>query len=155
MKAAIRVVELIVTTLIAVITAVVFGEVVMRGLFSRSLIVTDELSRYLMIWVVLLGGVLLVRDGGHIRVDFVVDALPRRLRRVLLILADILSLVFLLALTASSLLTTLEMRGQQTITLGVPVAIFYAAFPVGGALMMLLVAGDLVRRVAGRQPERQ
>lgn len=155
MKAAIRVIELIVTTLMAVITAVVFGEVVMRGLFSRSLIVTDELSRYLMIWVVLLGGVLLVRDGGHIRVDFVVDALPRRLRQVLLILADILSLVFLLALTASSLLTTLEMRGQQTITLGVPVAIFYGAFPVGGALMMLLVAGDLVRRVAGRQPERQ
>ncbi len=154
MKAVIRAIEIAVITLMAIVAAVVFGEVVARGLFARSLIVTDELSRYLMIWVVLLGGVLLVRDNGHIRVDFVVTNMPQWMQRPVLVLSDLLSLVFLVALTGTSLLTTMEMRAQQTITLGVPVALFYAALPVGGALMTILVACDLLRRLFGREPER-
>jgi len=153
-KTVIRTIEIAVIALMAIIAAVVFGEVVARGLFARSLIVADELSRYLMIWVVLLGGALLVRDNGHIRVDFIVTIVPSWARRSLLVLADVLSLVFLVALTATSFLTTLEMRTQQTITLDVPVALFYAALPVGGALMTILVTLDLVRRIAGHNPDK-
>lgn len=153
MKRLIRAIELIVIGLMGVVAAIVFGEVVGRGLLGRSLIVTDELSRYLMIWVVLLGGVLLVRENGHIRVDIVVSAMPPAWRRIVLTLADLLSLAFLVTLTVVSALTTLEMRSQHTITLGVPMALFYAALPVGGALMSALVARDLVGRISARRPD--
>ncbi len=148
-------IERLVIALMAVVSAVVFGEVVARGVFGRSLIITDELSRYLMIWIVLLGGVLLVRDNGHIRVDIAVNALAPKARRLMLVLADLLSLAFLATLTIVSALTTQDMFAQQTITLGLSMAWFYAALPVGGALMAMLVVHDLVRRFAGsKQVER-
>jgi TRAP-type C4-dicarboxylate transport system permease small subunit len=154
MRSFIRAIELAVIGLMTIVAAVVFGEVVARGVFGRSLIITDELSRYLMIWIVLLGGVLLVRDGGHIRVDVVVQSLPPRARLVLLALADLLSLVFLVTLSVISAVTTMEMRTQHTITLGTSMAWFYAALPVGGVLMALLVARDLIRRITGRDTQR-
>lgn len=150
MKALLRAIERLVIGIMALVAAIVFGEVVARGVFARSLIVTDELSRYLMIWIVLLGGVLLVRDNGHIRVDIVVDLVPPRARRVLRVLSDLLSLAFLVTFTVVSIITMQEMHTQDTITLGVSMALFYAALPVGGALMALLVARDLLARLAGR-----
>ncbi len=155
MNRLLRWIERVVIALMAVVSAVVFGEAVARGVFGRSLIITDELSRYLMIWIVLLGGVLLVRDNGHIRVDIAVNALPPKARRLMLVLADLLSLAFLATLTVVSALTTQDMFAQQTITLGLSMAWFYAALPVGGALMAMLVVHDLVRRFAGaKQVER-
>lgn len=155
MKPLLRVIEWLVIGIMAVVAAIVFGEVVARGLFGRSLIVTDELSRYLMIWIVLLGGVLLVRDNGHIRVDIVVDNIPPRVGWVMRVLSDLLSLAFLATLTVVSVVVAREMGTQHTITLGVSMAWFYAALPVGAALMAVLVTIDLIARLMRRDVARK
>lgn len=155
MKPLLRIIEWLVIGIMAVVAAIVFGEVVARGLFGRSLIVTDELSRYLMIWIVLLGGVLLVRDNGHIRVDIVVDNISPRVGWVMRVLSDVLSLAFLATLTVVSVVVVQEMDTQHTITLGVSMAWFYAALPVGAALMAVLVAIDLIARLTRRDAVRK
>ena len=49
-----------------VVATVVMTEVILRYAAGRSLIITEELSRYGMIWVALLASVLVLRDEGHI-----------------------------------------------------------------------------------------
>ena len=83
--------------------AVVIAEVILRYTLGRSLIVTEELSRYGMIWVAFLGlGARAARGGPHRRRGRAAGWAPRG-QRVVRVVAELLSLVFLLVLAVAGL----------------------------------------------------
>lgn len=134
-----RATEVAVVLAMVALVGVVFVEVVLRYGFNGSLIVTEELSRYLMIWVAFLGAALCARERLHIRIDALVGLLApagRRLADRLAMLATLVFLVVLLVESLQMLPTTLE---QDTTTLSVSMAWFYLALPVGCALMIFFV----------------
>lgn len=147
MQRLVRLIEGLVIALTGAIVALVIGEVVFRGLFDLSLVVYDELTRYLMIWAVMLAAALLVRDDGHIRIGLLGAVLPPRSALLLHCLSQALVILFLAALIWSSLVAIPAIVDQATVTLGVSMAWFYAALPVGAALMILLTAHDIVTRL--------
>jgi TRAP-type C4-dicarboxylate transport system permease small subunit len=69
-----------VVALLAMLIAVMLG--VITRAFDEPLIWTDELSRYLLVWVAALGWVIASRRRVHIRINFFVEMLPDRLHRV-------------------------------------------------------------------------
>jgi TRAP-type C4-dicarboxylate transport system permease small subunit len=151
----VRGLERVVMVLMGIIVAVVMVEVGLRWLAGgRSLIVTDELTRYLMIWTAMLGAALLVHDDGHIRIAVLADALPKWLARICYYLSQLVVLGFLGMLVVLSLVNLPQLVAQRTITLGVSMAWFVSALPVGGALMFLLVLYDLYRTASGRPNRR-
>ena len=91
------------------ITLLVIGEVALRGLAGTSLIITDELSRYLMIWTAMLAATVLVYEDGHLRTTVLPDALSRRAARLVYFIADLNVLCFLGVVVGSSLAL---MRGR-------------------------------------------
>lgn len=137
----------------AVVAAVVVTEVVLRYTAGRSLIVTEELSRYGMIWVALLASVLVLREDGHIA-SGATGWLGPRAQRIVRVVTDLLSLLFLLVLTVAGFQVLPAQRDQDTLTLGVTIFWFYLALPVGGALMMLVIVARLLGldRVAAAPP---
>jgi TRAP-type C4-dicarboxylate transport system permease small subunit len=139
----VRAVEALVLLGMAVVATVVIAEVVLRYAAGRSLIVTEELSRYGMIWVALLGSVLVMRDDGHVAAGGVGWLGPggRRLARAV---ADLLSLAFLLVLAVAGIQTLPGQLDQQTLTLGVSIFWFYLAIPVSALLMALVVVARLL-----------
>ena len=66
------------TTIVTIVTT----EVVLRYVFMHSLIFTEELSRYLMVWIVFLGSVLAVRDGAHIHINFLTKRFDQRFAHI-------------------------------------------------------------------------
>ena len=62
--------------LLAVMAAMVVGNVISRYVFLHSYTWVEELSRYLMIWAAFLGAGVALRVGGHIAVDSLQEALP-------------------------------------------------------------------------------
>lgn len=151
MRRLVRLIEGVVIALMGVIATLVVAEVVLRGLFGLSLVVYDELTRYLMIWTVMLAAALLIREDGHIRIGLLAGALKPRAALFLHCLSQVLVIVFLAGLLWSSLVALPGIVGQTTITLGVSMAWFYAALPVGAALMILLTLHDIATRLrAGR-----
>jgi len=150
----IRLVEVVVIVLMGTITAVVIAEVFLRGLAGTSLIITDELSRYLMIWTALLAAAVVVYEDGHIRTTVLTDAMPPRVALISYVVADLIVLCFLFAVVFYSIVLIAAVREQDTVTLGVSMLWFYAALPVSGALMFVLTARALVLRVLKyRRPE--
>ncbi|WP_108660357.1 TRAP transporter small permease [Acuticoccus kandeliae] len=148
----VRVLEWVVMLLMGVIATFVIIEVGLRWLGGgSSLIITDELTRYLMIWTAMLGAALLVYEDGHIRIGILPDLLPPRAALVCVVLSQCVALFFLLVLVWVSLVNLPETTGQQTITLGVSMAWFAASLPVGGALMALLLVYEMVQTVRGRR----
>jgi TRAP-type C4-dicarboxylate transport system permease small subunit len=135
-----RTLEVTTAGLVALITLLVTLEVILRGLFNVSLIVVDEGSRYLMIWIVMLAGALVSQLDEHIRIDLVPSSATFLLRKSFRILSQILVMVFLCVLIATSLLILPGMSGDKTVTLGISMFPVYLALPVGGVLMLLVTA---------------
>jgi TRAP-type C4-dicarboxylate transport system permease small subunit len=127
----------------AIVACVVVAEVLLRYSAGRSLIVTEELSRYGMIWVALLGSVLVLREEGHIAAGGL-GRLGTRGQRVAHAAADLLSLLFLLVLATAGIQTLPGQLDQQTLTLGVTIFWFYLALPVGALLMALVLVARLL-----------
>ena len=72
-----RVIEGLIALMLAVMVVLVFGNVVLRYGFNSGITVSEEISRWLFIWMTFLGAVVALRERGHLGVDMVVQRLPR------------------------------------------------------------------------------
>ncbi len=132
-----KAIEALTVIILAVITAMVSIEVVLRYGFGHSLFITEEFTRYALVWMVFLACSLAVADNSHIRVEFVVNRFKGKSRAWVNLLAQALFIVFLLFLIVQGMIA-LPFQFEQIIpTLNVSMFWFYLAMPVGGALMIL------------------
>lgn len=150
MSTLVRGIELVVILLMGIITGVVIGETGMRGIFGVSLIVTDELSRYLMVWTALLAAALLVHEDGHIRIALLPDALGPLAGRIVYAVSQLVVIAFLVAVIVGSLLIMPSISRQNTVTLGLSMAWFYAALPVSSGLMAVFALRNMILKL--REP---
>ncbi len=79
--------------IIASMTLLISINVVLRYGFNSSLTVTEELGRYLFVWLTFLGAISAFLRGRHVRVDTFLRRLPPALRRLALVLGDLGMLV--------------------------------------------------------------
>jgi|SRR5437867_3396117 len=139
----VRAVEAVVLMGMTVVTAVVVTEVILRYGFGRSLIITEELSRYGMIWVALLASVLVLYENGHIA-SGATGWLGPRGERIARLVAELLSLLFLLVVAVAGLQVLPAQLDQDTLTLRVTIFWFYLALPVSALLMALIILARLL-----------
>lgn len=131
-----KMLEVLTVIILAVITAMVSVEVILRYGFGKSLFITEEFTRYALVWMVFLACSLAVADHSHIRVEFVVNLFKGKAKIWVNLLAQLLFTVFLLFLIIQGTIA-LPFQFEQIIpTLNVSMFWFYLALPVGGALMM-------------------
>jgi len=139
---------------IAAASLVLFANVVLRYVLLAPISWAEEISIYLVIWIVFVGASVLIRTGGHITVDLLPRALPPLGQRVLFFTVMILMLCFLAVFIYYSGVHTLRVRsaGQLTPIMLAPMWLTYLAMPVGGALMFLRTS-QLLRKVVRGTPE--
>ena len=125
----------------SVVSLTIVVEVILRYGFGSSLIFTEELSRYTMVWVAFLGGVIALRDGAHVATGGIGDRFGPTVGKIASLVADGLALVFLVVLAWASIQTLPNQLDQYTITLNISIFWFYLAIPVGAVLMALVIVG--------------
>lgn len=119
------------------VAAILFVQVVLRYVFNTGLPWPEEASRYVMIWVTMLAGSLLVRDEQLISVDFFDRYWPPSWLRYRNALFRLLLAVMLAILFWNGLDQALFSAFRQTATLEISWFWPYLAIPVGAALMLL------------------
>src|SRR5512136_2927605 len=70
----------------------VFGNVVLRYAFNSGITVSEELSRWLFVWLTFVGAVVALRDHAHLGMDSVVSRLPAWGKKAAFIVSNILML---------------------------------------------------------------
>ena len=70
----------------------VFGNVVLRYAFNLGMTMSEELSRFLFVWLTFLGAIVAFREHGHLGVDMVVSRLPPSGKKACLIVSQLLML---------------------------------------------------------------
>lgn len=110
---------------LSLMVILVFGNVVLRYLFSTGINASEEVSRFLFVWLTFLGSIIAFRDNEHLGVDTLVKHLPTRLKKFVLFISNVLML-FLCALIGqgSWKLTVLNLHTKAPAT-GLPLSVMY------------------------------
>jgi TRAP-type C4-dicarboxylate transport system permease small subunit len=77
---------------------ILFANVILRYFFAKGLVWAEELVRYLIIWMVFVGGAVAARQSNHINVDVLVNLLPDKPRLLVLRVLRVLAALFCVAL---------------------------------------------------------
>jgi TRAP-type C4-dicarboxylate transport system permease small subunit len=136
-----------------VIVGIVTAEVILRKGFGTSLIITEELARYMLVWLVFLAGALGIRDKSHIRINALVKHLSPRNQMALALCAHGMSMIFLGLLFIESIRILPRQFSQMCITFDVSIFYFYLAIPIGCVLMALFMVPKIRDVLTGRAVE--
>ncbi len=120
-------------------TYVLFQGVVLRYVFNYAFSWTEEVVRYSIVWLVFLGGSIAARRGAHIAMDIVVVYLPPRAKLFFMGVATALTCLFTVVMTYYGVLLTWSIWNYHQLSPAaeIPMAIPFAAIPVGCALMSI------------------
>jgi TRAP-type transport system small permease protein len=111
-----------------------------------SYIWTEELSRFLFIWMVMLGAMIAVREGTHFEVD-VWPELPARAAALLRITANVFVLVFALVFVWWGIQFVRFGWQQQSELAELPMPFIFLAWPVAGLTWLVFLGEAFVRDV--------
>ena len=150
-----RCINLLIALALAVMVLLVFGNVVLRYAFNSGISVSEELSRWLFVWITFLGAIVAVREHGHLGTDMLLTKLPPIGQRICLV-ASYGLMLFCTWLLFSGALTQARINWDvEAPVTGASVAIFYASgvvFAVASGLLLLL---NLWRLLSGQVPDDQ
>ena len=123
--------------MVAVMTVVVFLQVLYRYVLAEPLHWSEELARYLFVWLSILGATLALQKGGHFGLDIFYRALPNRVRRfaqfcIYLLMGTVIGVVF-----SQGMILVQKTVLQESPAMGISMSFAYASLPVGGALMAI------------------
>ncbi|MFK8163218.1 MAG: TRAP transporter small permease [Lewinella sp.] len=126
--------------------------VVLWGVFTRYAIGdqagwTEELARYLLIWISLLGSAYAVANRSHIAISLLPDSLEGTRKRNLDRVIDVLILIFALGVLVfggAYFVWLAFSLGQQAPTLGIPIGVVYLAVPLAGLLISFFQLKDII-----------
>ncbi|MXP65325.1 TRAP transporter small permease [Roseomonas sp. M0104] len=128
---------------LALLMLLVGANVVARAVGLPEIAWVGEGVEFLFAWMVFLGAAELWREGGHFAVDVLLNALPAGLpRRLLRGVVTLCCLAFALILCWYGTSLALDASATSPI-LELPVTAWYAAIPVGAALMAMASLRDL------------
>ena len=133
----------ILVILLAVMVVLVFGNVVLRYGFNSGILVSEELSRWLFIWITFLGSLIALRENGHLGSNFIVRAFPAAGRRISLFAGRLLMLYICWLLFQGSLdQTQINLSVAAPVT-GLSTAWVYASGVVFSVVAALILLRDL------------
>ena len=130
---------------LAIMVALVFGNVVLRYTANSGITVSEELSRWLFVWLTFMGAVVALREHGHLGTDVLVSRLPAAGKKVCLVLAQVAMLyVSWLLLKGSWAQMVINADTEAPVT-GASVGIFYASGVLMGGSAIAILLRDLLR----------
>lgn len=138
-------VQLLCNFLLLIMTGVIMMLVVTRNFMGFSFPWSEELTRYLLVWISFVGAAVLMRDDDHIKIDFLSMVLGPRANAARRIVIDILTLIFIVFLAWQGWLTALSRGSSHSPALGVSLAWPYSAIVVSSVLMAVITSLQLIR----------
>lgn len=148
-----RFLEWLIALGLAVMVVLVFGNVVLRYAANSGITVSEEVSRWLFVWMTFLGAIVALREHGHLGTDMLVSRLNSTGKKICLVLAQLIMLyIAWLLFQGSWAQAQINLDVEAPVT-GASVAIFYASGVVFAVSAALIILGDLLRVLAGRMSD--
>jgi TRAP-type C4-dicarboxylate transport system permease small subunit len=130
--------------LVAVLTASVFFQVLLRFVFKYPLPWTEEVSRIAFVYSIFVGATIAVREKSHLNIDVILVLLPKGIARAITLLGSVLVGIFLGFVTWEGIAFVRATGVQMTPVMQVPFRHLYLVVPISGVLMLLYLVLGMV-----------
>lgn len=148
-----KILDALMAAALAVMVVLVFGNVVLRYGFNSGIAVSEEVSRWLFLWLTFLGAVVALNEHAHLGTDMLVSRLPAAGKKACLVIAQLAMLYMTwLMLRGSWAQSVINLDVQAPVT-GASVAIFYATGVFFGAVGLVIIGWQFWRTVTGQVSE--
>ena len=137
MKVINRTTELFSALLLLTMVALVFIQIVSRVIISSSFPWTEEIARFMMIWITFLGAAVAFQYGAHIGIEAFVERLPAKARSFFIVIAMLICLSFFILLIVFGYQLAIGAFVQTSPALQIPMGYIYYIIPISGVLMCL------------------
>jgi TRAP-type transport system small permease protein len=140
----------VIAAMLAVMVVLVFGNVFMRYAFNSGFTVSEELSRWLFVWLTFLGAVVALRSNGHLGTDMLVGRLGPTGKRICMGISLLLMMYCLWLIFKGSYDQTVVNWDSTSAVMEVSMGWFYASGMALSILGGLIIVSDLWRLVTGK-----
>lgn len=140
----------LIAAILALMVVLVFGNVFMRYAFNSGFTVSEELSRWLFVWMTFMGAVVALRSNGHLGTDMLVGKLGPKGKRVCMGLSLVLMLFCIGLIFKGSYDQTVINWSSTSAVMEVSMGYFYASGMVFAILGALVLISDLWRLFTGQ-----
>lgn len=110
---------------------------------------TDEISRYIFVYLVFMGSALAMLEGKHIRVDFILNKMPKTMRRIVELLNYTVTGIFCMVMIYGGYMLVKSTTTQAVSTLRkyfvMPMSWWNSSVMISGILMLAAVIISAVR----------
>ncbi len=154
-KVLLKSLEWLLIAIFGLMVLLVFGNVVLRYGFNYGIIFSEEVSRFLFVWMVFLGSVLMLYDNGHLGVHTVTKLLPLAGKKACKFISDLTTLACCGLMTYGGVkIVKLNMANIAPVS-EIPIGVVYIALLVCSVGMGVLLLGSLYRLITGQMTEQE
>jgi TRAP-type C4-dicarboxylate transport system permease small subunit len=139
----------LIVVFLAIMVVLVFGNVVLRYAFNSGITVSEEVSRWLFVWVTFMGAVVALRQHAHLGTDFMVSRLGPAGKKACLVVAHVGMLYAAGLLGLGSWRQVVINADVSAPVTGWPVAIVYAAGLLFAVSAVVILGLGLLRVLSG------
>ncbi len=138
---------------LALMVIMVFGNVVLRYGFNSGISISEELSRWLFVWVTFMGSVVALNERGHLGTDMMISRLGVRGKKLCMGLSLALMLALCGVLFKGAWEQTKINASSTSAAMEVSMGIFFSVGLMFAVLGGLIIARDFYKLVTGQMSE--
>lgn len=131
---------------------VVLAQVVFRYVLAHPLPWSEELARYLMVWVACLAASEAYVKGNHVGVTLIVNAVRPKQRKIMILIIHSAVCVLMGVVVYQGFALSLMVGDQLSPAMELPMTWPYMAVPVGAVLIFIQAAALFFKQAAGPPP---
>lgn len=148
-----KILSSICVVLFGALVLLVTWQVFTRFVLNNPSAFSEELAKYCFVWLVLFGAAFVFGENGHMRIEFIQDALPIKIKMVVQIFIE-LSIIFFsaLVLLSGGLTITKLAWTQLSAALQIPVGYLYAVMPISGIFIIFYCIYNIYIIIKNKKP---
>ena len=127
--------EYLLITLVGTMSLLIFIQVIFRYVLNHSIYWSEEVGRYLLIWITFLGASVGFRRKAHVGIDFLYQKVSEPIKRYFKVVIEIFILLLSFIMFFYGIKLSIFVRMQLSPALFLPMSIPYSSVAVGGFLI--------------------
>lgn len=144
--------ECLLIVMLAVMVVLVFGNVVLRYFFNSGIVFSEEVSRFIFMWLTLIGALVVMKDNAHLGMSSLIDRLGETGRRICRFLADSITLACCVLLAHGTWEQVVIGMDNAAPVTGIPLGLVFISLLISSVGMSLMLLHSLWRQATGRMP---
>lgn len=137
-------IQLLLGAMLAVMIALVFLNVILRFFFNSGLVWSEEVSRYVFVYVIYLGAIVAMKENAHLGVDTFIKNCPEKLKWLLFVVGRVIIITVMAILFKGSLAMVIQSSTAKAAATGLPLSVVYGIGLVTASAIILIALLNII-----------